>query len=126
MSSANASIVMTEFLRFEQALALTESDDDQKAWGDQGLAMGRWQMHVAFVDEWWPDDIGVDWSWDHLFAAALQRFYSAKFAAGVTLQHMVMQFHLGEKAQLRGDHDDVYWTRFVKFYNQLGNPPLAA
>ncbi len=66
---------MTGFERFAAALALTESDDDQKAWGDQGLAIGRWQMHPAFVAEWWPDDIAVGWSWDRLFHAALLKFY---------------------------------------------------
>src|ERR1700732_382897 len=108
---------MTDFERFAAALALTESDNDQKAWGDQGLALGRWQMHPAFVDEWWPDDIGVDWSWDHLFHAALLRFYSKKFVAGVTLSTVVMEFHLGVQAVKDGRWDATYWLRFSKHYD---------
>jgi hypothetical protein len=103
---------MTDFERFAAALALTESDNDQKAWGDQGLAMGRWQMHPAFVDEWWPDDIGVDWSWDHLFHAALLRFYTKRFVERVTLFTVVMEFHLGVQAVKDGRWDATYLERF--------------
>ena len=108
---------MTDFERFAAALALTESDNDQKAWGDQGLAMGRWQMHPAFVDEWWPDDIGVDWSWDHLFHAALLRFYTTRYVQGVTLNRVVMEFHLGVHAVKEGHWDKTYWERFRKYYD---------
>lgn len=116
---------MTEFERFAVALALTESDNDQKAWGDQGLAMGRWQMHPAFVDEWWPDDIGVDWSWDHLFHAALLRFYTTRYVQGVTLSTVVMEFHLGVKAVNEGRWEAIYWERFRKFYD-APEPQFAA
>ncbi len=108
---------MTDFERFAAALALTESDDDQKAWGDQGLAVGRWQMHPAFVDEWWPDDIEVGWSWDRLFHAALLKFYTARFVQGVTLSTVVMEFHLGVAAVKEGRQDPHYLTKFVKFYD---------
>jgi hypothetical protein len=108
---------MTEFERFAAALALTESDNDQKAWGDQGLAMGRWQMHPAFVDQWWPTNIEVDWSWDHLFHAALLRFYTARYVQGVTLETVVMEFHLGVQAVKEGRRDATYLARFGKHYN---------
>lgn len=116
---------MTDFERFAAALALTESDNDQKAWGDQGLAMGRWQMHPAFIDEWWPDGIGVDWSWDHLFHAALLRFYTTKYVQGVTLSRVVMEFHLGVQAVEEGRWDKPYWNRFSKYYNDPA-PQFAA
>lgn len=110
---------MTDFEKFAKALALTESDDDPKAWGDQGLAMGRFQMHPAFVDQWWPDDIGVDWSWDHLFRMALLRFYTTKFQPGVTLEKLVMEFHLGEHAVAEGRWDKVYEQHFKQHFAAL-------
>lgn len=108
---------MTDFERFAHALALTESHDNPQAFGDDGLAYGRWQMHPAFVDDWWPDDIGVDWSWDHLFRAALLRFYSTRSAAGVPLQKVVMEFHLGVHAVAAGEWDTKYGLRFADFYD---------
>jgi hypothetical protein len=113
---------MTDFERFAQALALTESNDNPHAWGDQGLAVGRWQMHPAFVDEWWPGDIGVDWSWDRLFRAALLRFYSTKCEPLVSVVNLVMQFHLGVHAVAEGKWDKDYEARFVGFYTQVVKP----
>lgn len=110
---------MTDFEKFAHALALTESHDNPQAWGDQGLAVGRWQMHPAFVDNYWPDDIGVDWSWDHLCRAALLRFYSTRFQPGRTLEQVVMEFHLGVHAVAEGDWDAVYAARFQTFYRGL-------
>lgn len=116
---------MTEFERFAQALAMTESLDHPEVWGDAGLACGRWQMHPAWVDEWWPDDIGVDWSWDHLFHMALVRFYQTKDAENMPPDKMAMQFHLGEAAAKRGDWDVKYGLRFAGFYIQLLNEKTA-
>src|SRR5260370_36671493 len=108
---------MAGFDRCAAALALTESDDDQKAWGDQGLAIGRWQMHPAFVAEWWPDDIAVGWSWDRLFHAALLKFYDARYVAGVTLSQVVMEFHLGVQAVKDGRSDAHYLAQVEEFYD---------
>jgi hypothetical protein len=110
---------MTDFDKFAQALALTESNDNPQAFGDDGLAYGRWQMHPAFVDEWWPAELEVLWSWDHLFRAALLRFYSARFQPGRTLEQVVMEFHLGVHAVAEGKWDQAYQKRFQDFYNQV-------
>ncbi len=114
---------MTGFEKFAKALALTESNDNAQAWGDQGLACGRWQMHPAWVDEWWPDGIEVNWSWDHLFRAALLRFYTAKFQPGIVLSKIIMEFHLGAAAVASGEFDHAYARKFALNYAAIADLP---
>jgi hypothetical protein len=116
---------MTEYEKFAQALALTESQDKQFSWGDDGLACGRWQMHPAWVDRYWPDDVGVDWSWDHLFRAALIRFWGGKHKIGRPTE-LAMEFHVGHWIEPT-DHawDKPYAARFEHHYAAL-EVPLAA
>jgi hypothetical protein len=110
---------MTDFERFASALAMTESNNNPQAFGDDGLAYGRWQMHPAFVDEWWPDDVGVDWSWDQLFINALLRFYDTRLQPGRSLIDVVMEFHLGVQAVKDGKWDKPYAERFTGFYSSI-------
>jgi hypothetical protein len=117
---------MINFERFAKALALTESNDDALAWGDEGLACGRWQMHPAWVADWWPRAIQVNWSWDRVFREALILFY---FAAAHRLSspiEIAMEFHLGRAAFERGDHDEKYAERFANWYAKLGQPETPA
>ena len=107
---------MTDFERFAKALALTESNDDPRAWGDHGVAAGRWQMHPAFVDEWLPISMEVAESWDQLFHDTLENFYQVRTAKGVALDKLVMEFHLGVHAVAEGKSDADYAARFAKFY----------
>jgi hypothetical protein len=107
---------MTDFEKFAYALALTESHNDPRAWGDDGVAVGRWQMHPAFVDEFWPADLEVAESWDDLFRAVLREFYGKRQALNVPLPIMVMEFHLGVRAVAEGKRDANYAARFAKFY----------
>lgn len=111
---------MTDFERFAHALAMTESHDKPEAIGDDGLAFGRWQMHPAWLDEWWPDGLGVDWSWDRLFREGLKRFYDSRMLPGVSLIDVVMMFHLGEHAVKEGKWDRPYQDRFTGFYEAIG------
>jgi hypothetical protein len=132
---------MTEFERFAQALALTESDDSELSWGDpkqpeatsraivvghdyrvrgaQFMALGRWQMHPAWFLEWYDPAISVSWSWDEAFRAALQKFWTAMQKLKLQPHHAAMAFHLGMSAYQRGDWDQTYAERFQRFWGQL-------
>lgn len=105
--------------QFLKALAITESNDNPAAWGDQGLAMGRWQVHPA-------------WVWDHLCKTGLfpavreswnswiergimyfVQLYSVRF----TPRELAMSFHLGHLSHLGDrDWDTAYDARFVRNY----------
>ena len=133
---------MTEFERFAEALAKTESDDRELAWGDPKehtapstvdffghrlaipgrdfMAMGRWQMHPAWYAEWADPAMQVGWSWDEAFRAALRKFWDAYDTQSVPIGHRVMIFHLGASAFARGQWDQDYFDRFHRFWWQLG------
>jgi hypothetical protein len=132
---------MTEFERFAQALALTESHDGEISWGDpkdatgassgviagdpytrpgrQFMACGRWQMHPAWFLEWYDPAISVSWSWDQAFRAALQKFWNAMQSLKLEPHHAAMAFHLGMSAYQRGEWDQTYADRFQRFWGQL-------
>jgi hypothetical protein len=117
---------VTDFERFAKALALTESTDNPRAWGDEGLACGRWQIHPAWLDTYWPDDIGVAWSWDQLFRAALLRFWGEMRTKALSPEIMAMTFHLGHVPIPPGDWDEKYGERFANWYAKLGLPAKPA
>lgn len=129
---------MTEFERFAEALAKTESGDREIAWGDPKderrvtyifqnmpsltihgsdfMAMGRWQIHPAWYAEWADPAMQVGWSWDQAFRAALRRFYDKESRNVTTEVDKAMIFHLGSVAWARGEWDKNYETRFKGFY----------
>lgn len=129
---------MTEFERFAAALAKTESDDSEVAWGDPKepdgstkldwlwgghtmlganfMAMGRWQIHPAWYAEWADPAMQVGWSWDDAFRAALKRFYDKESRNVTTEVDKAMIFHVGAAAWARGEWDKYYETRFKRFY----------
>lgn len=113
---------MTDFDKFAHALALTESDDNEHVWGDNGVAVGRWQMHPAFVAEWTPLHLEVAESWDGLFRDTLKHFYEVRTAKGVTGTKLAMEFHLGVRAVAIGRWDTPYQLRFEEFYNMVLKP----
>lgn len=138
---------MTEFERFARALALTETNDNEVAWGDpkghfwpsdprtpglkvedQGrdfMAAGRWQMHPAWYAEWADPAVEVSWSWDEAFKAALRRFYEAYEKPFVPWFRRAMIFHLGATAVARGDWDRKYEYRFQGFWDSLAEENKA-
>ena len=129
---------MTEFERFAEALAKTESNDRELAWGDPKehagtspivvggndslalgrnfMACGRWQMHPAWYAEWADPAIQVGWSWDDAFRAALKRFWVKETPNVTTEVDKAMIFHLGASAWARGEWDRPYADRFARFY----------
>lgn len=108
---------MTDFEKFAHALALTETLNNPQAFGDDGRAYGRWQMHPAFVAEWAPTERDVNETWDGLFRDTLENFYLKRTRAGVPLHILVMEFHLGVHAVASGEWDSKYGLRFAEFYD---------
>ena len=127
---------MTEFEHFAKALALTESEDVEVAWGDPKdssgvflfgtdgksahksgrnlLACGRWQMHPAFVWDFRPEPIHLYSSWDEVFHQVLSNFYQRRRSAHPSIYHLAMEFHLGITAVAHGASDEAYVKRFIK------------
>lgn len=130
---------MTDFDRFAEALAETESSDTEIAWGDPKephstsydhsfnpslmrpgrdfMACGRWQIHPAWYAEWADPAIQVGWSWDQAFRAALKRFYGKESRNVTTEVDKAMIFHLGAAAWARGEWDKKYGERFLFYYH---------
>lgn len=139
---------MSGFERFAKALALTETHDLETAWGDAKsktpvnvvghdaaaqpmkksnfMAVGRWQMHVAWFYDWCADEVLVGWSWDEAFRDALGRFYSAGYEKAHSPIVMAMTFHLGHVPKPPADWDETYAQRFSDYYAQLEPPATPA
>lgn len=107
---------MLEFEKWRAALANTESNDNDRAWGDEGLAVGRWQMHPAFVWDFGPDVVTVRESWDALFSATLRNFWDERSRVTPDGVKLAMEFHLGVTAVRDGQWDEPYAQRFKGFY----------
>lgn len=129
---------MTDFERFAEALAITESDDSELAWGDpkepKGLsfvtvgthqsrisgagwmAMGRWQIHPAWYHDWVPLKVPVEASWDEMFREALENFWNNGVGVGDDPLTIAMKFHLGVSAVRGRKWDENYAKRFAGFY----------
>ena len=113
---------MIDYALFKQALAMTESEDNPHAYGDEGLALGRWQEHPAFTLEWLANGkvaVGVDWSWDRVFAAALFAFFNHEGPLSMNAVQLAMKFHLGVAAVANKQWDTNYATRFNRFYSRV-------
>src|SRR6267378_2535557 len=115
---------MTDFERFAAALAKTESDDSELAWGDakepegkahmgthddwswvkgaKFMAAGRWQMHPTFVHDYIEGAPAVGESWDEWFRSILEKFYKRHRGLSNDMTHLAMVFHLGLHAVHQG------------------------
>jgi hypothetical protein len=106
---------MTTPAQFQAALAITESGDNPEAWGDQGLAMGAWQVHPA----WLWDQIrsfqikpAVRSSWNSWVETYIEAFFH-KYADLGTPTEIAMHFHLGHASEPGDvDWDAEYASRF--------------
>lgn len=108
---------MTVYLKWRHALALVESGDDPNgSFGDAGQALGRWQMHPAFVWQWGPDEVGLSETWDQVCAAALLAFYTARSKESQSALYLAMEFHLGVEAVREGKWDEGYAESFTRYY----------
>jgi hypothetical protein len=82
---------------FAACIAQVESGDKPTAWGDNGLAMGRYQVHPSWVWTWATYlklQPTVSESWDHFIGRLVQGFFSAH-NAGMHPGQIAMYFHLG-------------------------------
>lgn len=100
------------FEEFADALSRTESNNNDRAYGDEGLALGRWQMHPAWFFEWQLHTCKVDDSWFAVFRAALENFFKSHKEQDPV--RLAMIFHLGAAAVARGKWDAAYAERFQK------------
>lgn len=106
----------TLYSRWKFALAQTESNNNPRAWGDSGLACGRWQMHPVFVARWWPEEEPQDsTSWDEVFERCLRNFWDQLAKLTDTPVQLAMFFHLAGGPTKRWD--PTYATRFLGFYD---------
>ena len=110
--------------KFVLALAITESADQPRAWGDDGLAVGRWQQHPSFYSTWGPPR-GMfrarEQSWDWAFEIAVRRFFRAAWAderianltGPVRINKVAMAYHLHGSLVFTG-WDEPYAARFAR------------
>lgn len=101
--------------QFLKALAVVESSDDPEAWGDQGRAMGRWQVHP---DRLWSEmhaqsiKPAIGETWDQLVGRVLRAMFG-KFESSRTLPEIAMYWHVGHMLFAgRDDWDPKYAARF--------------
>lgn len=110
-----------DYQKWSYALAMTESTNNPHAWGDSGQAVGRWQMHPAFVWQYGPDDVGLSETWNDVCAQALQAFFNERSARTPDAVRLAMEFHLGVEGVAKGQWDAAYENRFKIYYgNQVG------
>ena len=120
--------IAINFDAWAAALGEVESNNKPFSFGDDGLAMGRYQIHPAFMFQWFPKDkLAVRLSWDNAFMLALGKFfdhYSANlptFTSGPAETAspallLAMMFHLGVEGVHQGQWDTNYAQRFETSY----------
>lgn len=99
--------------QFASALAEVESGGNWQAWGDEGRAMGRWQVHPAWLWGWakrYQLEPTVGESWDSFVMAVVVAFARDHFEQGFTPYSLAQYFHLGHAR--RRDYDPAYAARF--------------
>lgn len=107
-----------------EALALTESmNSPNAALGDDGRAMGRWQVHPDWVDTWskhydiWARE---NETWDSRIERLVNAFIE-DHRQFMSLVAVAMYFHLGHRAiSTDKDWDADYAKKFAAF---LGEQP---
>jgi hypothetical protein len=103
-----------DFETWARALAKTESNEDSRAWGDEGLACGKWQQHPAFTLEWIRlSQVKVRSSWNDIFYHALENFFHHYQDVMPYQVKLAMMFHLGVDAVNQGQWDAEYEKRFL-------------
>jgi hypothetical protein len=110
--------------RFVRAIGLLESKDDWRAWGDAGMACGRYQQHASFYATWGPtvgDFAGREQTWDWAFGVALRRYFRAAWPdeslatmqSPARLLRIAMSYHL-HGALVWSGWDETYADRFQR------------
>lgn len=104
---------------FAKAVALVESDDrSNPPMGDDGRALGRYQMHPDFVAEWAvklkvTPTLGE--TWDSYFGRLIQQYFSFRTGQGLTAVQAAVSYHRGHICKENDADwlDDDYAARFA-------------
>lgn len=110
-------MAMIDFGVWAHALAMVETGDNWRLWGDSGQAMGRWQMHPSFLWEYGPDTVGLAVTYDDVCHQTLVNFFAERSRVCDDPIRLAMEFHLGVGAVAKGKWDDAYARRFHGFYS---------
>jgi hypothetical protein len=103
---------------FLHKLALTESTDNPDApLGDDGRALGRYQVHPDWLDCWskhYQLPCALSETWDSWVARIVGAFYRDHSARGYSDVEVAMYYHLGHPALAStADWDAKYAKRFL-------------
>lgn len=97
--------------QFASVLAEVESRGNWQAWGDEGRAMGRWQVHPDWLWGWskrYQLQPVLDETWDSFVMRVVVAFARDHLLSGMSPVSVAMYFHLGHE----GDYDRDYAVRF--------------
>ncbi len=97
---------------FAHAIAIVETGDKEFVWGDSGLAMGRYQCHPAWYQDWAEPNCPVDASWDARFRAAVMRFYNHYQPTYIPLKIAVMYNQGVHAVTIDGKWNAEYASKF--------------
>lgn len=104
------------------ALCMTESGDAKTLFilGDNGHALGPYQLHPDFFIQWYAPVVSSAESWMEAMQLAVTRCVEHYLAQAMTPVKVAMVFHLGAKAVLQeGQWDLPYEKRFQMAFNGI-------
>ena len=116
-------IITNDFMnRFLWTLGMTESKNNDEAWGDKNdngyQAMGRWQVHPSWLWTWSRtcniQPTLVD-SWDSFVERVLENF--VRYHSELNAHEIAMTFHLGHIVREGAPEWDIaYYDRFIAMW----------
>lgn len=110
---------MTTVDQFLEALAEVESSNNPEAWGDDGRAMGRCQVHPDALWTYchrYKVTPQLRETWDHLVRRVLTAFYN-EWAQAHEPREIAMEWHLGHPSfPSSADWDADYARKFDSAY----------
>ena len=110
---------MTDPEKFARAIALTESNADPHAYGDNGQALTSFQCHPAWVWQWATKlsiSPRVSQTWESWIGDVVIAFYQHCAGLKLTPVEAAMYYHLGHVGK-----DDSYGNRFLTHWNALAD-----
>lgn len=101
---------------FARKLWITESAGRLYDWGDDGLAMGAYQQHPAWMFDW-AKHLGLTptvlESWNHFEGRLVRAFFTLHSQMGTPPTEIAMKFHLGHACKPDApEWDKQYAARF--------------
>jgi hypothetical protein len=110
---------MTEVEHIVEALRIVESSGSQSITliGDQGRALGPWQIHPDFLAQWYHPVVGDTWleAMEKAATGCVQHYVDE----GLTPFDVAQIFHLGYAGWRDGGPDKNYGSRFVIAYKGI-------